>query len=50
MAVLGYPFGKVLLPRLPAKREPALNLGEEVQLTHLRTQTTGTHELRLGGG
>ena len=45
-----YLFGKVLLPRLPAKKEPALDLGDEEELTHLRTETTGTHDLNLGAG
>jgi len=45
-----YLFGKVLLPRLPAKKEPSLDLGDEVSLTHLRTETTGTHDLSLGKG
>jgi type I restriction enzyme R subunit len=45
-----YLFGKVLLPRLPAKKEGALDLGEEVELTHLRTEATGTHDLNLGEG
>lgn len=45
-----YLFGKILLPRLPAKKEPSLDLGDEVELTHLRTETTGTHDLSLGKG
>ncbi|WP_344209259.1 type I restriction endonuclease subunit R [Kribbella sancticallisti] len=41
-----YLFGKHLLNRLPARQNPALDIGE-VDLTHLRVSKTGEHDVGL---
>ncbi|WP_329584620.1 DEAD/DEAH box helicase family protein [Kitasatospora sp. NBC_01250] len=43
-----YLFGKHLLNRLPARQDPAVDIGE-IDLTHLRVNKTGEHDLHLEG-
>lgn len=47
-----YVFGKALLSRLPGQAADRLDLGSEVELSHLRIQQTfeGTGSLEEGGG
>ena len=45
-----YLYAKALLQRLPEDRVAALDLGEDVVLTHLRTELTGKHTLSLDQG
>ncbi|GLY52371.1 DEAD/DEAH box helicase family protein [Lentzea sp. NBRC 102530] len=53
--VVGYPdrtlerlyvYGKMLLPRLPRRQDPGVDLGQ-VDLTHLRIGKTGEHNMAL---
>ncbi|GGP86827.1 type I restriction endonuclease subunit R [Saccharothrix coeruleofusca] len=41
-----YVYGKMLLPRLPRRQDPGIDLGQ-VDLTHLRIGKTGEHDLAL---
>jgi len=45
-----YTFARFLELRLPRAREGKLDLSDEVELTHLRTQLTGEHDLSLTEG
>ncbi len=45
-----YLYGRLLERRLPARQEGAVDLGDEVRLTHLRITHTGTHDVSLGTG
>jgi type I restriction enzyme R subunit len=47
-----YTYGRFLALRLPRQRSAALDLSDDVVLTHLRTELTGEHDLSLteGGG
>ena len=42
-----YLYGRLLERRLPARQEGAVDLGEQVELTHLRITHTGTHDVSL---
>ncbi len=41
-----YVYGKMLIPRLPRRQDPGIDLGQ-VDLTHLRITKTGEHDLAL---
>lgn len=41
-----YVYGKMLIPRLPRRQDPGIDLGQ-VDLTHLRIGKTGEHDLAL---
>ena len=41
-----YEYGRFLLPRLPRRDDPGVDIGE-VQVSHLRIQKTGDHDLEL---
>ncbi len=43
-----YLYGRFLLPRLPREHDGAVDLGDDVVLAALRTETTGTFDVRLG--
>jgi len=45
-----YLFGRFLLPRLPREHDGAVDLGDDVVLAALRTETTGTFDVSLGAG
>ncbi len=45
-----YLYGRFLLPRLPREHEGAVDLGDDVVLAALRTETTGTFDVSLGAG
>jgi len=45
-----YTYARFLELRLPSAREGKLDLSDEVELTHLRTQLTGEHDLSLTEG
>jgi type I restriction enzyme, R subunit len=45
-----YVYVKALRGRLPEEREAAIDLGDQVTLTHLRTELTGKHTLSLDSG
>jgi type I restriction enzyme R subunit len=45
-----YLYGRLLDKRLPKRNEGAVDLGEDVELTHLRIQDSDTHDVGLGGG
>lgn len=45
-----YLYGRFLLPRLPREHDGALDLGDDVVLAALRTETTGTFDVSLGAG
>ncbi len=43
-----YLYGRFLLPRLPREHDGAVDLGDDVVLAALRTETTGTFDVSLG--
>jgi len=45
-----YLYGRFLLPRLPREHDGAVDLGDDVVLAALRTETTGTFDVSLGVG
>lgn len=45
-----YLYGRFLLPRLPREHDGAVDLGDDVVLAALRTETTGTFDVSLGAG
>jgi type I restriction enzyme R subunit len=45
-----YLYGRFLLPRLPREHDGAVDLGDDVVLAALRTETTGTFDVSLGTG
>ncbi|HVT63692.1 MAG TPA: type I restriction endonuclease [Mycobacteriales bacterium] len=45
-----YIYGRFLLPRLPREHDGAVDLGDDVVLAALRTETTGTYDVSLGEG
>jgi type I restriction enzyme R subunit len=45
-----YLYGRFLLPRLPRELDGAMDLGDDVVLAALRTETTGTFDVSLGAG
>jgi type I restriction enzyme R subunit len=45
-----YIYGRFLLPRLPREHDGAMDLGDDVVLAALRTETTGTFDVGLGTG
>lgn len=45
-----YLYGRFLLPRLPRENDGAVDLGDDVVLAALRTETTGTFDVGLGAG
>ncbi len=45
-----YLYGRFLLPRLPREGGGAVDLGDDVVLAALRTETTGTFDVSLGTG
>jgi len=45
-----YLYGRFLLPRLPREHDGAVDLGDDVVLAALRTETTGTFDVGLGAG
>jgi type I restriction enzyme R subunit len=45
-----YIYGRFLLPRLPREHDGAMDLGDDVVLAALRTETTGTFDVSLGDG
>ncbi len=45
-----YLYGRFLLPRLPREHDGAVDLGDDVVLAALRTETTGTFDVGLGVG
>ncbi len=47
-----YAYCRLLEPRLPSEPSGSMDLGDQVQMTHLRVKRTGQHDLSLeqGGG
>jgi type I restriction enzyme R subunit len=45
-----YLYGRFLLARLPREHDGAVDLGDDVVLAALRTETTGTFDVSLGAG
>lgn len=45
-----YLYGSSLIKRLDRRESAGLDVGEEVELTHLRTEFTGLHDLSLSKG
>jgi len=45
-----YLCGRFLLPRLPREHDGAVDLGDDVVLAALHTETTGTFDVSLGAG
>jgi type I restriction enzyme R subunit len=45
-----YLYGRLLERRLPTRQEGSVDLGDQVELTHLRITETGTRDVGLGAG